>query len=154
MLGERLRRALHRRLGTPIGEGVVLRHGCILERPPLSIGSFTIIGHYSNVQHARIGSDCVIGDFVNIVDGAHQHSFDRFDIPIREQPERVTQVSIGRDCWIGGHALILADVGDYCIVGGGSVVTKPVEDFQIVAGNPARVIGDRRKHRTPGDDDC
>jgi acetyltransferase-like isoleucine patch superfamily enzyme len=144
LLGERRRRQLHRRLGTPVGDGAILRFGCILERPPLSIGRFTVIGHYANVQHARIGSDCLISDFVYILDGPRQHNFDRLDVPIRDQGITIEQVSVGSDSWIGGHAVILADVGEHCIVGATSVVTKPVPDYKIVAGNPARVVGDRR----------
>ena len=49
---------------------------------------------------------------------------------------------IGRNCFIGGHALILpgVEIGDSCIVGAGSVVTKSVPPHCIVAGNPARIL--------------
>ena len=49
---------------------------------------------------------------------------------------------IGRNCFIGGRALILPGVtiGDNCVVGAGSVVTKDVPDRCLVAGNPARVL--------------
>ena len=147
--GERTRLALHRALGTPIGEAAVLRFGCILERPPLSIGSMTMVGHYANVQHASIGNDCLISDHVLIVDGRRQHNIDRLDVPINAQGGVVTQVRIGDDCLIGGRSVIMADVGDHCVVGAGSVVTEPVPPYKIVAGNPARVIGDRRDRRDP-----
>lgn len=143
--GERARTALHRLLGTPMGEAAVLRHGVILERPPLSIGRMTMIGHYSNVQHASVGADCLIGDHVLIVDGRRQHLIDRLDVPINEQHGQATQVRIGDDVMIGGGSTILADVGDHCVVGAGSVVIDPVPAYKIVVGNPARVIGDRRE---------
>jgi len=142
--GERMRCALHRRLGTPIGDAAILKFGCVLARPPLSIGRMTVLGHYVSVQHASIGADCLIGDHVLIVDGRRQHNMDRLDIPINAQGIAVTRVHVGDDCLIGGHATILADVGDHCVVAAGSVVVDPVQDFKIVAGNPARVIGDRR----------
>lgn len=49
---------------------------------------------------------------------------------------------IGRNCFIGGRALILpgVEIGDSCIVGAGSVVTKSVPPHCIVAGNPARIL--------------
>lgn len=49
---------------------------------------------------------------------------------------------IGKDCFIGGRALILpgVEIGDGCVVGAGSVVTKSVPAHCIVAGNPARVL--------------
>ena len=145
--GERMRAALHRRLGTAVGEHVVLRFGCVLERPPLSIGPMTMIGHYSHIQHASIGENCLISDHVLVMDGRRQHHFGRLDVPVNAQGGIVRQVRIGDDCFIGGGATILADVGDHCVVGAGSVVLEPVPDFKIVAGNPARVIGDRRQGR-------
>jgi len=144
--GECKRRALHRWMGASLGRGVVLRYGCVLKRPPLSIGSYTIIGYHSTVQQARIGRDCIIGDGVVIVEGVRQHRFDRLDVPIREQGGTFDrQVVIGDDCLIGTAAVILADVGNHAVVGAGSVVVHPVPDFKIVAGNPARIIGDRRE---------
>jgi virginiamycin A acetyltransferase len=144
MTGERLRAAVHRRLGSDIGRGAVLRFGCVLKRPPLSIGSYTVVSHYACIQHARIGPDCLIGDHANIFDGKRQHKLDRLDVPLREQGIEIRQVTVGRDCLIGGHAVVLADIGDHCVVGAGSVVLEPVPDYKIVAGNPARVVGDRR----------
>lgn len=49
---------------------------------------------------------------------------------------------IGKNCFIGGRALILPGVriGDGSIVGAGSVVTKDVPPRCSVAGNPARII--------------
>jgi acetyltransferase-like isoleucine patch superfamily enzyme len=151
VVGERMRAALHRALGTPIEEAAVLRFGCILERPPLSVGRMTMIGHYAHIQHASIGADCLIGDHVLMFDGRDQHHFDRLDIPINAQGGIVTQVRVGDDCLVGGRAIIMADVGDHCVVAAGSVVTAPVAPYGIVAGNPARVIGDRRERRArPG----
>lgn len=49
---------------------------------------------------------------------------------------------IGKQCFIGANAIIMAGVrvGDNCIVGSGAVVTRDVPDCSIVGGNPAKVI--------------
>lgn len=49
---------------------------------------------------------------------------------------------IGKNCFIGGRAMILPGVriGDGSIVGAGSVVTKDVPPRCAVAGNPAKII--------------
>jgi len=49
---------------------------------------------------------------------------------------------IGRNCFVGGRALILpgVEIGDGCVIGAGSVVTKSVPAGCIVAGNPAKII--------------
>jgi acetyltransferase-like isoleucine patch superfamily enzyme len=52
-------------------------------------------------------------------------------------------VRIGADCWIGGGAVIMADVGPNTIVGAGAVVTRPLPEHVVAAGIPARVIKNR-----------
>ena len=49
---------------------------------------------------------------------------------------------IGRNCFIGAHAIIMPGVviGDQSIVGAGAVVTKDVPPHSIVGGNPARIL--------------
>lgn len=53
-----------------------------------------------------------------------------------------TDTYIGKNCFIGAHAIVMPGVriGDECIVGSGSVVTRDVPSHSIVAGNPASVI--------------
>lgn len=54
------------------------------------------------------------------------------------------RITIGNNCFIGAHAIIMYGVtlADNVIVGAGSVVTKSImESNVIVAGNPARVVG-------------
>ncbi len=54
----------------------------------------------------------------------------------------VSDVNIGRNCWIGDHCVILPGVtiGDYSIIGAGSIVTKSIPPYTIAVGNPARII--------------
>jgi acetyltransferase-like isoleucine patch superfamily enzyme len=54
----------------------------------------------------------------------------------------VASVSIGRNCWIGNGAAILAGVtlGDNVVVGANSVVTKSFPSNVVIAGVPAKII--------------
>ena len=51
-------------------------------------------------------------------------------------------ITVGRECWIGAGAIILAGVtiGDRTTIGAGSVVTKDIPSDVLAAGNPCRVI--------------
>ena len=84
-----------------------------------------------------IGDYTLIGPNVQIYTPQH---------PMGYMERRITQeyaypVTIGKDCWIGGGAIICPGVtiGDRCIVAAGSVVTRDVPDDSLVAGNPAVV---------------
>jgi acetyltransferase-like isoleucine patch superfamily enzyme len=60
----------------------------------------------------------------------------------RESPDYSKEVTIGNDCWIGGHTVILPGVtiGDGVTVGASSVVTRNIPSYSIAVGSPARVI--------------
>jgi len=51
-------------------------------------------------------------------------------------------IKIGKNCWIGGGAIILPGVtiGDNTTIGAGSVVTKNIPANVVAVGNPCRVI--------------
>jgi maltose O-acetyltransferase len=88
-----------------------------------------------DVCPVKIGSNTMFGPGVHIYAATHPA-----DIMLRRKDlELGKPVSIGDDCWIGGHATILPGVtiGDRCIVGAGAVVTKDVPDDAAVVGNPA-----------------
>lgn len=55
----------------------------------------------------------------------------------------VSNVVIGKYCWIGMGAIIMPGVklGDFTIVGAGAIVTKSFEEgYCVIAGNPAKKI--------------
>lgn len=86
-----------------------------------------------------IGNGTLIGPQVGIY--AVTHPLDAVERASgREWGEAVT---IGKNCWIGGHATINPGVtlGDNTVVGSGAVVTKSFPQGNVLlAGVPARVI--------------
>lgn len=87
----------------------------------------------------RIGDDTMFGPAVQIY--CAQHSKDPKE---RAQGlEIALPVTIGRNVWVGGGAIIMpgVSIGENAIIGAGSVVTRDVEDGATVVGNPARPIG-------------
>lgn len=105
-----------------LGRDVFLNYGCVL----------------LDVCPIRIGDGTQIGPMVQLLAADHP----------RDAATRATglesgkPVTVGRNVWIGGGALILpgVTVGDDAILGAGAVVTRDVPSGATVAGNPARPI--------------
>lgn len=91
-----------------------------------------------DVCKVKIGDNCLIAPQVGIYTAMHP----------MEREVRVSglelgkPITIGNDCWIGGHAVINPGVtlGDNVIVGSGAVVTKSFPSNVVIAGNPAKII--------------
>lgn len=118
--------------------------GTIFANPDIEIGSNVYLGPMCSIGRAAIGQDTMLGTGVHLLGGGNTHGIDRLDIPMRLQERGSSMLRVGRDCWIGNGAIVMADVGDHSVVGAGSVVTRPVGAWKVVAGSPARVIRDRR----------
>ncbi len=86
----------------------------------------------------RIGDDSMFGPHVQIY--CAQHAKD----PVKRAQglEIGRPVTIGRNVWVGGGAIVLPGVtiGDNAIIGAGSVVTKDVTAGETIVGNPARPL--------------
>ncbi len=98
-----------------------------------------------DVMPVRIGARTMFGPNVQIYTATHPT-----DAAERAKgPEFARPITIGRDCWIGGGAILSPGVtlGDRVIVGAGAVVTKDVGDDQIVVGNPARPLQPKQGQR-------
>ncbi len=105
-----------------LGRGVFLNFNCVL----------------LDVMPIHIGDGTQIGPAVQIYAADHP----------REHEQRLAglecgkSVTIGRNVWIGGGAILLPGVivGDDAVIGAGSVVTRNVAPGATVAGNPARSL--------------
>ncbi|MGZ3599346.1 MAG: acyltransferase [Ktedonobacterales bacterium] len=103
-----------------IGPRTWIHYGC-------SIGAHELV---------RIGADCHLGPYTNIIDNTYHDIEDHLVTP----PSR--PVIIGDNVWIGTRVIILPGVtiGDRAVIGAGAVVTKDVPPRSVAAGNPARVL--------------
>ena len=54
----------------------------------------------------------------------------------------IASIKIGRNCWFGNGAVVVAGVtlGDHVIVGANAVVTKSFPSNVLIAGAPAKII--------------
>jgi acetyltransferase-like isoleucine patch superfamily enzyme len=138
-----------------LGPQVFVDHGVLLHcggmdwsggEGGIAIGAHGYVGPNSVLFGAggiEVGESVLISPGVVIT--SHQHTFERADADIREQPTEFARVVIERDVWIGANAAILPGVtlGRGCVVGAGAVVTRDVPPGSVVAGVPARSIGER-----------
>lgn len=107
--------------GIRLGEHVFVNAGCtFLDGGWITIGDHTLIG--PNVQ---------------IYTPHHPMDY----LQRRGSKEYAYPVTIGRDCWIGGGAVICPGVtiGDRSVIGAGSVVTRDIPADSLAVGNPATV---------------
>lgn len=117
-----------------------IEFGSFFAHPQARIGKFVYIGSYCVLGRSDVGERTQIASGVQILSGRHQHARD-FEGRILGADEHAFQlVTVGRDCWIGAGAILMADVGPGSTIGAGSVVTKPVPPNSVAVGSPARVL--------------
>jgi acetyltransferase-like isoleucine patch superfamily enzyme len=116
-----------------IGFGTTLAH------TQVRIAANVYIGNRCTLGQVDIGADTAIGSNVDILSGRHQHALGPDGVAVQGQATVLQRVRIGRNCWIGNSAVVMADVEDDCVVGAGSVVVHALPARSIAAGNPAVV---------------
>ncbi len=106
----------------------------------VKIGDHCEINENVKLRHVTILDDVLIAPGVSII--GINHNYNDPNRLIREQGEKIDEVLIESDVWIGTNAIILAGVkiGKGCIISAGAVVTKDCEPFGIYGGIPARLI--------------
>lgn len=120
--------------------------GTLITHSEAEIGDRVYIGARCIIGMATIESDTMLADHVQLLSGKRQHGTDVSKGPFQNQPQTLTQIKIGKGCWIGANAVVMADVGERAIVGAGSVVTRQVEPRTIVGGVPSRPIHSKRQY--------
>lgn len=89
------------------------------------------------MEQIIIGDGCMIGPYVYITDGDHNFKCNN---ELRNAGMVTAKVVIGKNVWIGAHAVILkgVSIGDNAVIAAGAVVTKDVLTNTVVKGIPAK----------------
>ncbi|KAK2599708.1 hypothetical protein N8I77_011440 [Diaporthe amygdali] len=131
-------------------EDAILHEYPWIERPifidygtNIKVGSNVFINYncsFIDTCTVSIGSRTLIGPNVSFYSGTHPLEPDLRNGT--NGPELGAPITIGEDCWLAGHVIILpgVTVGDGCTIGAGSVVTKDIPPYHVAAGNPARIL--------------
>lgn len=91
----------------------------------------------------RLGAGTMVGSFSYLLSGGEYDG--KSPVPFCRQTgmETVGPLTIGPDCWIGAHVMVLdgACLGARTIVAAGAVVTKSFDGHVTIGGVPARPLG-------------
>ena len=132
-----------------IGDNCILKEASYFlltkPNPYLKIGNSVGIGRNCYIaikSKLVIGDNTRLGHNITILD--NEHRFNKDDL-ISNQPARIEEITIGKDCWIGSNTTILRGVkiGNNSVIGANSLVNKNIPSDQIWAGNPCKFIKNR-----------
>ena len=105
----------------------------------IEIGDRTFLNYGVSIsahQLVRLGCDCLLSNYVAILDNNWHEILDRRRLPASHP------VILEDNVWLGHHVLVLPGVtiGHDTVVGAGAVVVKDIPPRSIAVGNPARVV--------------
>lgn len=123
----------------PLGSG--FQFGTLINSEA-EIGQRVCSGVNVQIGLATIGDDCMISQGAQILSGKFSHNIADPAVRFNEQTPSGTRVYIGRNCWIGANAVVMANLGENCVVGAGAVVSRAFPSNKIIVGNPARAVAD------------
>jgi maltose O-acetyltransferase len=130
------------------GKNVNVEHGARFGKGfNIEIGDNSGIGVNCFVPDGSvIGNDVMMGP--NCYIHAHNHKYDRNDLPMREQGfTEWKPIVIDDDVWIGKDVSIMAGrhISKGSIIAANCVLTKDFPEYSVVGGNPSRMIKTRNK---------
>jgi acetyltransferase-like isoleucine patch superfamily enzyme len=122
-----------------VGSDCHIAFGSFFAHSRASLGNRVGVGAYCVLGQVDIGEGTQCASLVQVLSGRRQHRRDAQG-RLTDEGRIFRRISIGAHCWIGGGAIIMADVGDKATVGSGSVVAQDVPEGAVVSGNPARSL--------------
>jgi len=131
------------------GKSCIIRPTVIFGHPEnVHLGNEVEIQRYAYLIAGReskiiIGDHTGIGPFTFLTSA--NHGFKRGKL-YKYQNSVEQDLVIGKDVYIGGHAIILPGVtiGDGAVIGANAVVTKDIPENAIAVGIPAQVVSYRK----------
>jgi acetyltransferase-like isoleucine patch superfamily enzyme len=74
-----------------------------------------------------------------VLSGSKQHIRNK-DGALTDDGQTYKRIIIGKNCWVGAGAIVMADLGDDVSVSPGSVVAHRARSGSVVVGNPAMPV--------------
>ena len=117
-----------------IGFGTIFSHRSNILEKHVYIGNYALIGS------SHLGENCLIGSRASILSGKELHALEDDGTWSPYSAERLAQVILAKNVWVGEGAIISANIGEGSMVGSGAVVSSNVKPHILVTGNPARFV--------------
>jgi acetyltransferase-like isoleucine patch superfamily enzyme len=140
LIGQYVRRAFLRCTLDHCATSAAIEFGTIFSATGTRIEDGVYIGPYCAIGLVHFERGVLVAPAVQIPSGRLTHGISDPSKPVRDQPGDRQLVRIGAGTWIGGAAIVMADIGADSIVGAGSVVTRPLPPRVVAGGAPARVL--------------
>ena len=129
-----------------IGKNVFIRDFVRLEA--VNDGSLIIQDGVSIEQrcHITTAGELIIGlnttILFDIMITDIDHEYEDLNLPVAQQPLKVSKTYIGENCFIGSGAKIQAGtiLGKHCVVGTNAVVRGTFPDYSVIVGIPAKIV--------------
>lgn len=131
---------------------LLIRKGAFFETiisPDVILGDYVEIGEGSVIMTPyNVESGCKIGKFVTMLGSTIAIDGKLGDYSTTTGFANLTYANIGKEVYVGSHAVILSNVtiGNGAYIGAGSIVMKDVPSYTQVFGNPARIVGERKRY--------
>lgn len=131
---------------------LLIRKGAFFETiisPDVILGDYVEIGEGSVIMTPyNVESECKIGKFVTMLGSTIAIDGKLGDYSTTTGFANLTYANIGKEVYVGSHAVILSNVtiGNGAYIGVGSIVMKDVPPYTQVFGNPARIVGERKRY--------
>jgi virginiamycin A acetyltransferase len=139
MPGSYLRVAYYKLTLEHVGPDCHIGLGSYFAHAESSIGTHVGIGSYCVLGTVSIGDGTLFASNAQVISGSKQHLRDE-NGSLTDLGRSFERINVGKECWIGAGAVVMADLGDMVTVSPGSVVSNPVTLGAVVVGNPARPI--------------
>jgi virginiamycin A acetyltransferase len=139
IIGSYLRVAYYKLTLEHVGSDCHIAVGSFFAHSQSSIGNRVGIGSYCVLGQVSLGDGTLVASNCQVLSGSHQHLRDERGY-LTDLDRRFVCVTIGKECWIGAGAVVMASLGNMVTVSPVSVVSTKVQDGAVVVGNPARPI--------------
>lgn len=137
IVGSYLRVAYYKLTLESVGADCRIEFGSYFAHSQSSMGDRVSIGAYCVLGQVSLGDGAMLAAGVQVISGAHNHMRDEHG-RLTDVGRSFVRIKIGRECWVGAGALVIADLADSVTVALGSVVFSSWPSAAMVAGNPAR----------------